>query len=332
MRRLILAILSMALVLPLSCASLLAQDATPSTGGPFDDLGLPTFDITVTAAGYEGIPDSLEAGRYLVTVTAAEDTGEFGGGVAFVQPSGMSGDEFVSFLGELSGPPDESGVGAVAATPMDASAASPEAAGEEMGGPPPFFFESAMAGGAFAPPGQSAQVVLDLTPGDWVAWGDDPASPQPPIAFEVTGEMPTDLPEPESSATLTMGEYVIQVTEGELTAGSHVIRIDNIGAQPHFIAWVQGPDGVTEEQLQTVLDEEMQAEMTGTPPVYSDFNPDEDLTEVTFTGTQSTNASTWVFVEDVQPGTHILICFFPDMADGMPHAYHGMYTIVEIGE
>ncbi|MDQ3656845.1 MAG: hypothetical protein M3457_17445 [Chloroflexota bacterium] len=320
------------LVLSLFSPVVSAQDATPEAASPFADLGLPTLDITVTAAGYEGIPDSIEAGRYLVTLNAAEDTGEFGGGVAFVQPAGMTGDEFIAMLGELAGPPDESGVGAAAATPVEGGAASPEAEGGDMGGVPPFFFESVLAGGAYAPAGGSAQVVLDLPPGEWVAWGDDPASPQPPVAFEVTGEMPTDLVEPESSATLIMGEYVIEVTEGELTAEPQVVRIDNVGAQPHFIGWVQVPDGLTEAQLQVVLDEEMQAETTGTPPVYSDFNPEEDITDVTFTGTQSAGTSTWVMVEDAEAGTHVLICFFPDIADGLPHAYHGMYTIIEIAE
>ena len=56
-----------------------AQDATPASA--LDGLDLPTLDITVTATGYEGIPAEVEAGRYLVTVTATEDT-EFGGGVA----------------------------------------------------------------------------------------------------------------------------------------------------------------------------------------------------------------------------------------------------------
>lgn len=330
MRRFFLVVLSLVLALPLGIASVTAQDVTPAAGGAFDGLDLPTLDITVTADSYEGIPESLEAGRYLVTVTAGEDTGEFGGGIAFLQPSGMTGDEFIAMLGELMGPPDESGVGVAAATPIEGGAASPEAGA--MGGVPPFLFESLMAGGAYAPPGAPAQVVLDLPPGEWVAWGDDPASPQQPVAFEVTGEMPADLVEPESSATLTMSEYDIEVTEGELTTGSYVVRVDNVGAQPHFIGWVQGPDGVTEEQLQTVLDEEMQAEMTGTPPAYSGFNPETDTTDVTFTGTQSSGTSQWIVVEDVQAGTHILICFFPDVDDGMPHALHGMYTIVEIGE
>jgi hypothetical protein len=305
-----------------------AQEATPASA--FEGVDLPTLDITVTAAGYEGIPESIEAGRYLVTVTAAADTGEFGGGVSFIQPAGMTGDEFVTMLGELSGPPDESGVGAAAATPIEGGAATPAEEGGDAGGVPPFLFESAMAGGAYAPAGGSAQVVLDLPPGEWVAWADDPEAPQAPMAFAVTGEMPTDLAEPASTATLTMGEYVIEVTAGALTTGSQVIRIDNIGAQPHFVGWVQGPDGVTEAQIQAVLDAEMQAELTGTPPVYADFNPEEDVTDVTFTGTQSTGTSMWVQVDDVAAGTHILICFFPDMADGMPHAYHGMYNVIEI--
>jgi hypothetical protein len=143
--------------------------------------------------------------------------------------------------------------------------------------------------------------------------------------------MPTDLPEPEAAATIVMGEYVIEVAEGELTSGTQVIRIDNIGAQPHFIGWFQLPDGTTAEQIQVVLDEEMQAEMTGTPAAYSGLNPDEDMMPVTFTATQSTNTSMWITL-DLAAGTHGLVCFFPDMGDGLPHAYHGMYNVIEVGE
>lgn len=312
-------------LLPGSRQQLFAQEQDLSS------VDLPKLDITVTASGYEGISDSLEAGRYLVTVTAGDDVGEFGGGVAFLQPAGMTGDEFITMLGEMMGPPDESGVGSAAATPIEGGAveASP-AAGGDMGGPPPFFFESKMAGGAFAPAGQSSRVVLDLTPGSWVAWGDDPAAAQQPMAFEVTGDMPADLAEPESTATLTMFEYDIQVTEGELTAGSYVVKIDNVGAQPHFVGWLKVPDGTTKEQIQEVLDAENQAMMTGTPPVYTgDLDPNKDITEVVFSGTQSNGTSQWIEAKDVQAGTQLLICFFPDISDGMPHANHGMFALVE---
>lgn len=303
------------------------QEASPESG--LADLGLSTLDVTVTATGYEGIPETLEAGRYLVTVTVAGDAGEFGGGVAFIQPSDMTADEF---LGLLSGPPDETGVGAVPGTPIDEANAT-TAEGGEMGGPPPEYFASTFAGGAFALTGQSAEIVLDLGPGEWIAWADDPESPQEPVVFEVTGEMPTDLVEPESGATISMAEYVIEVTEGELTAGPQVIEITNVGAQPHFIVGTLGPDDLTEAQIGIVLEEEAAAEMTGTPPVYSDLNPEEDFSFEGgfYTGTQSTGTTIWVPVT-LEAGTYGLFCFFPDLADGMPHANKGMYTVVEVAE
>jgi hypothetical protein len=326
MRRLV-SVVALLFMMSMLAPGATAQDATPAASA-FGDLGLPTLDVTVTADAYEGIPESLEAGRYLVTVTVGEGAGEFGGGVAFVQPpDGMSVDEFVA---ASLAPPDESGVGAVAATPIDGVEASPVGGDEETGGPPAFVFDATYAGGAYAFDG-SSEVILDLTPGEWVAWADDSEAPQEPVIFEVTGEIPADLVEPESAATITMGEYVIEVTEGELTSGSQVVRIDNVGAQPHFIGWFLGPDGMTEEQIQVVLDEEQQAEMTGTPAAYSGINPEEDVMPVVFTATQSPNTSIWITV-DLEAGTHALLCFFPDLSDGMPHAYYGMYTVIEVAE
>ena len=292
-----------------------AQEATP-TGG-LADLGLPELNVTVTATGYEGIPETLDAGRYLVNVTAGDDV-EMEGGVAFIQPSGMSAEEF---LGMVFGPP--SGAGETEASPVAED-------GGEMG-LPPVLFEATFAGGAYAPTGQTAQIVLDLGPGEWIAWADDPEGAQEPVIFEATGEMPTDLVEPESGATITMGEYVIQVSEGALASGPQVVKVENIGAQPHFIAATNVPDGTTKGQIGVVLDEEMAAEMTGTPPAYSDLNPETDFGEGFYTATQSTGTTVWV-VLDLEPGTYGLLCFFPDMADGMPHAYHGMYDVVEVGE
>ena len=316
-------LLAMSMLAPVATA----QDATPAASG-LADLGLPTLDVTVTAAGYEGIPESLEAGRYLVTITAAEDTGEFGGNVAFVQPSGVSADEF---LGMLAGPPPDASGGGSASPVADAGATPAE--GGEAGGPPAALFEATFAGGTFAVPGQSAEIVLDLPPGEWIAWADDPEASQEPMIFEVTGEMPTDLAEPESSATLTMGEYVIMVTEGELSAGPQALKIENIGAQPHFVFGSPGPDDLTEEQVGVALDEELAVGDSGTPPAYSDFNPDEDLSFEAgfFSGTQSTGTTVWLPV-NFEAGTYAMACFFPDLGDGVPHAYKGMYTVIEVGD
>jgi hypothetical protein len=330
-KRVLTMICALAMLAFSGAASVMAQDATPVNG--FGDLGLPELSITVSQAGYEGVPDQVEAGRYLVTVTPADDL-EFGGGVGFIRPpEGMTADEF---LAALAGPPDEGAVeGATGspaaampeATPADQMAASP-AAEEGTGGPPPFIFEATFAGGIFAGPGDSVQVVVDLGPGEWIAWPDDPAAGIPPVIFEVTGEMPADQPEPVASATITMAEYTIAVSEGTLSAGPQIVRVDNVGAQPHHIFWDLLPAGTTPEQVQAWLDAEMAAQMSGTPAAVGEFNPD-DVTPVTGTATQSTGTSLWVYV-DVPVGTNGLICFFPDLGDGIPHAFHGMFTVIEV--
>jgi hypothetical protein len=282
------------------------QEATPTSD--LAGLGLPELVVNASATGYEGIPASTPAGRYLVTVTATEDTGDDGAGVAFVQPpEGMTTDDFFNSFA----PPEDG--------------ASPVAEDEgDSGAPPAEIYQAKFAGGIAVAAGSTAQFVVDLTPGDWIAWADNPEAPQTPFVFEATGEMPADLPEPETSATLTMAEYAITVSEGALIAGPQIIKIDNVGAQPHFILMASGPDTMTEADIEAVLN----ADMTGTPAAVG-FNPDTDIQDVLVTGTQSRGTSTWVPV-DLEPGKYVLVCFFPDISDGMPHAYHGMYAVVEV--
>lgn len=326
MRRLFFGFLAAVLLLPMGMMSALAtQDA--STESLFADLDLPALDVTVTADGYEGIPDSIDAGRYLLTVTVDEDVAEvsnFDAGVAFVQPVGVSADEFVGFLSQMAGPADDTNAGDSSATPIAEAQESPAADGGP--GLPPFIFDSVFAGGTYAPVGESAQIVLDLTPGEWVAWGDDPTAPWAPVAFEVTGDMPADLPEPDASATLTMAEYVIELTDGELVSGPQIIRVDNVGAQPHFISGLQTAKDVTMDDVGAILE----SEMTGTPAAIG-LDPDADFEGAFFSGTQSTGTTQWVPV-DLSAGSVVLLCFFPDMRDGMPHAFHGMYNVVEVAE
>ena len=71
------------------------------------DFGLLTLDVSVTATGFEGVPETLESSRCPVTVTAAEATGEFEGGVTFIQPSFMSADEVLALM--MSDSSDETG-------------------------------------------------------------------------------------------------------------------------------------------------------------------------------------------------------------------------------
>ncbi|MBA3378244.1 MAG: hypothetical protein H0T93_05115, partial [Chloroflexia bacterium] len=185
----------------------LARQADLTSGG------YPTIDVTVTASAYEGVPETLEAGRYLLNVTIAEDAGEFGGAVAFLQPHDMTAEEFRAFLGDGEAPP--------VASPEAAAAEAEEGGGEE--GPlPPFVYQSTFAGGAATMPGGTASTVIDLTEGEWIAWGDDPEAAQMPVVFTVTGEFPAEVEEPESDVTITLVDFGIMV-EGNLVAGEHVV-------------------------------------------------------------------------------------------------------------
>ena len=323
MRRLLFGFLAALLVVPLSLMSALAaQDASPAAAdSAFADLGLPELNVTMTTTGYEGLPEEIEAGRYLVTINAAADL-EFGGGIGFVRPpEGMTADEFLAIHAEP-GPAEIEGE-VPGGTPVLADDATPVASA-----PPQEIFEATYAGGIFVPSGQSSQVVLDLTPGEWIAWADDPEATQEPVRLTVTGEMPAELPEPQAGATLTLGEYVIGITAGELTAGQQVVRLEHLGNQPHFVFMGRIADTVTvtEADIEAVLE----AEMTGTTADV-DFNPEEDFMPVFGTATQSYGTEMWVSM-DLEPGTYGLVCFFPDIGDGHPHAYKGMFTLLEVGE
>ncbi len=121
-----------------------------------------------------------------------------------------------------------------------------------------------------------------------------------------------------------MGEYDIAITEGELTAGSFLLRVDKVGAQPHFVFAAQGPEGMTKADIAAVLE----GELTSAPAAV-EFNRDHDLALRFYTGTQSGGTTQWVPV-DLERDTYALIYFFPDQGDGLPHAFKGMYAVVEV--
>ncbi len=288
-----LRLLSAVVITSVICASLAtASRATVAAQVvPFAGLDLPGLDVTVSATGYEGIPEEIEAGRYLIRLTAGEDL-EGLVSLAFAKPDGLSGADFVA---AAAGPPDDAGAGASPELETESSG------DEEIGGPPPeFFFTSTYAGGTSVALGESTEMVLDLSPGEWLGWNDgDPDSKQEPVFFTVTGEMPADLAEPDSDATITLAEYNIEVTEGELTAGSQVVRITNVGAQPHFAVLLRGPENMTDADIEALF----AFAMTGTPPAV-DFDPETDLEFLGGTASQSRATDLWITM-DLQPGpTH----------------------------
>lgn len=271
---------------------------TPVAGSnPYADLGLPELNLVQTAEAIEGMPESLEAGRYLLTVTGEGEPGpeDFAIGAMFMLlPEGMTLDDAMAQAGEN---PDM---------------------------PPPFYYESVLPGGkaALIPAGQtSATSVIDLLPGEWIVAGQ--ALSRPPVPFTVTGEMPADLVEPESSATMTMDEMTIVLTAGELVAGENHLKFENVGAQPHFIEFMKIPDGSTRANVEAAI----QAEMGGTPE--AEPLAFEEAMPFAYISEQSTDTTVWASV-NFEPGTYAAMCWVTDPETGIPHAMSGMHEVYVI--
>ena len=102
--------------------------------------------------------------------------------------------------------------------------------------------------------------VLSFPDGRAVAQGTDLSSlGLPTIDSAVNADafegLPADLPEPEADINVTFIDYGIEIEiEGSLTAGDHVLRIENLGAQPHFPVVQICPDEITLEDTTLMLD------------------------------------------------------------------------------
>jgi hypothetical protein len=283
-----------------------AQEATPAAGKDrllADTMGLPELAITATADAYEGVPAETPAGRYVVTLTS-EMGADASAGVEFLMlPEEVPFDDFLTALTE------------------------------SMEGPPAWYYQTYHAGGLSTDPESTSQGIFDLRPGTYVVWsaGDFEAM-QPPVEMTVTGEAatPAAAAEPSAGATVTMFEYGFTI-DGELEPGPQLLKVANVGAQPHFMILVQPNEPVTKEQVGMLLE----AEMAGTPVAEAAeaagaSNP-EEWGFAAYAGTISMGATEWI-ATDLEPGTYVLVCFVPDIESGMPHAYLGMYDIVTVGD
>src|SRR5437773_9800314 len=115
--------------------------------------------------------------------------------------------------------------------------------------------------------------------------------------------------EPATDVTIKLTDYDFQLSQ-PLTAGKHVVRVENTGAQAHGIVIAALSPGKT---LQDFIAWEEGGEKGPLPT-------GEWLGGVTTldTGGHSQFATTFA------PGSYLLLCFWPDAKDGKPHIMHGM--------
>ena len=120
-------------------------------------------------------------------------------------------------------------------------------------------------------------------------------------------------PEPRADSRIGLEDYTF-VVDTVLSAGKHVIRVDNIGDQPHELVLFRLADGKTPEDLLAWA-----AKLIGPPP----GTPSGGTTELPPGGVN------YVTV-DLVPGVYALLCFVHKPGDHLPHASRGMIARVRV--
>ena len=114
---------------------------------------------------------------------------------------------------------------------------------------------------------------------------------------------------PAADVAITLTDYDFQLSQ-PLTAGRHVVRVENAGAQAHEVVIAALAPGKT---LKDFIAWEQGGEKGPLPT-------GQWLGGVTTldVGRHSQFATT------LAPGNYLLLCFWPDAKDGKPHIMHGM--------
>ena len=125
----------------------------------------------------------------------------------------------------------------------------------------------------------------------------------------------TPAAEPATDVTIKLTDYDFQLSQ-PLTAGKHVLRVENAGAQAHEIVIAALAPGKT---LRDFIAWEEGGEKGPLPT-------GEWLGGVTALDAGGHSQFTTTFA----PGSYLLLCFWPDAKDGKPHLVHGMAKQISV--
>jgi hypothetical protein len=125
--------------------------------------------------------------------------------------------------------------------------------------------------------------------------------------LKVTAATGPAVAEPSADLVVKLVDFDFELS-GPLTAGHHVIRVENAGAQQHEIALVQLKPGKQPMDF-AAWGEKQEGPAPG----------------ALFGGVSGIMPGAHAFATvDLPPGDYALLCFVPDMKDGKPHFVHGM--------
>lgn len=171
-------------------------------------------------------------------------------------------------------------------------------------------------------PGDSSVVGLTLEPGHYfvACWIPVPDG-QPHILKGMIRPLEVGpaaagggAPEPTADLEIKTVEYAFQLS-GPVTAGPHVVRIENVGAQEHEVQLMQLAPGKTAEDLAAWAASDLQ----GPPPAM----PIGGLDGL------APGRHGYLYL-DLPAGDYLMTCFIFDAKDGKPHIVHGMQLPLKV--
>jgi len=265
-------------------------------------LGLPELNLTETAAGIEGVPASVPAGRYLVNYAATDVVGY----LLFAQiPAGLSAEE------ELQQAKD---------------AGSNDIQGEGW----------VYGGGSYALPGTTVQVVVELTAGEWnVVHSRMPEGGNfetdeiygivPLLVAEATPVAASASPVAELPAAINveLQDAAFVLDTDTIPTGPNLWRFAATGTQAHHVVINRTPRAIDQGDIDALF----AAFAAGTPPAADNWI--FQSTGVGYTALVSPG-DTVRNEFDFEPGTYALPCFIADTETGAPHLALGMWANVTV--
>lgn len=131
--------------------------------------------------------------------------------------------------------------------------------------------------------------------------------------LDVTGPAAAAASAPSADITMKLADYSFVLSK-PLTAGTHVIEVENAGPQPHEVVLVKLAPG---KSVQDFLAWGMKP--VGPPPASA----------VGGISPMDKGRAAQMKV-DLKPGDYALICFIPDAKDRKPHLAHGMVQQIRV--
>jgi hypothetical protein len=177
---------------------------------------------------------------------------------------------------------------------------------------PQWLFDVELAGGPRVPAGETKQVLIELEEGDWWAGGENN---QTLAHIEVTGG-DDEADEPDADLEVELTEFEFAGLPDDVPAGDHVIKFENTGEQTHFVQLVKAPEGFTVEHFQALINGEP---LPADAPEVNETNF-FDIGGLAFISSGNT---AWVPVT-LEPGSYIVVCFWPERESMTAHAQLGM--------